>query len=179
VAKPAKSELRNALLALLPKLRRFALSLTANLEDAEDLLHTTVEKALSRLEQLDDIAGLDKWMFRICRNIWFDEWRKHKVRGPSVDASDEQHEPSVDGTAAAEQQIEVKEVAAALETLPDEQRVILVLIVIEGHSYKEVSAMLEVPIGTVMSRLGRARAKLAGILRPPEDTENSAEGGST
>lgn len=164
----SRSEIKKRLVALLPKLRRFALSLTGNMDDAEDLLHATVEKALSKIDQLSDLDDLDKWMFRICRNNWVDEWRQRKVRGPSVDPTDLPNEPSTDGAATAEQQIEIRQVSDALQELPEEQRMIVVLVIVEGHSYKEVSAMLDVPIGTVMSRLGRARAKLASHLKPPD-----------
>lgn len=161
------AEMQSEMLALLPNLRRFALSLTGSIEDAEDLLHSTVEKALTKLDQFKQGTDLDRWLFRICKNTWVDEWRQRKVRGPSVDPSDLQYEPSIDGEATAVNNIELQELNRAMQALPEEQRTMLVLIVVEGYSYKEVSTRLDVPIGTVMSRLARARKKVA-------DTINSA-----
>ena len=158
------TEMQGQLLALLPNLRRYALSLTGSVEDAEDLLHSTVEKALTKLDQFKQGTDLDRWLFRICKNTWVDEWRQRKVRGPSVDPSDLQYEPSIDGEATAVNNIELQELNRAMQALPEEQRTMLVLIVVEGYSYKEVSAQLDVPIGTVMSRLARARKKVADTL---------------
>jgi len=157
-------EVRSEMLAILPQLRRFALSLTGSIEDAEDLLHSTVEKALSRLDQFKPGTDLDRWMFRICKNTWLDEWRQRKTRGPTVDPSDAKYEPSMDGEAHAVNTIELQELNEAMQALPEQQRMMLVLIVVEGYSYKEVSSMLDVPIGTVMSRLARARQKVADTL---------------
>lgn len=165
-------DLRRQIIDLLPRLRRFALSLTGSLEDAEDLLHTTVEKALSKLDQYERGTNLDRWMFRICKNTWFDEWRQRKSRGTQVDPEEAGHEPAYDGEADATQKLEVEEVKKAMATLPEEQRMMLVLVVVEGYSYKEVAAMLDMPIGTVMSRLARARKKLANTLRPPGETSS-------
>ena len=172
-------EVHKELLALLPRLRRFALSLTGSIEDAEDLLHSTVEKALSRLDQFQPGSGLDRWMFRICKNAWLDEWRQRKVRGPSIDPDDTKFEPSIDGEAHAIKNIELQELNKAMQTLPEQQRMLLVLIVVEGYSYKEVSSMLDVPIGTVMSRLARARKKVANTLNAAAENRTSANAPST
>jgi len=161
-------DLRREIISLLPQLRRFALSLTGSIEDAEDLLHSTVEKALLKLDQFEAGTNLDRWMFRICKNTWFDEWRQRKTRGPTVDAADAQTEPSIDGEAQASQRLEVEEVKRAMATLPEEQRTLLVLVVVEGYSYREVAEMLDLPIGTVMSRLARTRKKLADIMARPQ-----------
>ena len=161
---PATSDLRNRLIALLPRLRRYALSLTGSMPDAEDLLHSTIERALARADQFQDGSELDRWVFRICKNLWFDEWRKRKIRGPSVDPEDVKHEPSVDGERHAENRVKLKELTEALQAMQIEQREVLVLVVIEGYSYREVSDQLDVPIGTVMSRLARARTKLGALM---------------
>jgi len=163
------TEMQEELLALLPNVRRFALSLTGSIEDAEDLLHSTVEKALTKLDQFKPGTDLDRWLFRICKNTWLDEWRQRKVRGPSVDPDDLKHEPSVDGVATAVNNIELQELNEAMQALPEEQRTMLVLILVEGYSYKEVSSLLDVPIGTVMSRLARARKKVADTLHAGRD----------
>jgi RNA polymerase sigma-70 factor, ECF subfamily len=172
--KTLTTELHSELLSLLPRLRRFALSLTGSIDDAEDLLHSTVEKALSRLEQFDPNTNLDRWMFRICKNTWLDEWRHRKVRGPAVDITEAAIEPSMDGEAHATRQIEMRELETAMQTLHEEHKMILMLVAVEGYSYKEVSSMLEVPIGTVMSRMARARKKLAAILTAPVDSHTDS-----
>ncbi len=155
---------RDELVALLPRLRRYALSLTGSMQDAEDLLHSTVEKALSKADQFAEGTDLDRWMFRICKNLWFDEWRQRKVRGPSVDPQEMKNEPWVDGEDHVQNRIRIQELNRALQALQEDHREILVLVVIEGYSYKEVSERLDVPIGTVMSRLARARAGLGSLL---------------
>ena len=155
---------REELVSLLPRLRRYALSLTGSMHDAEDLLHSTVEKALSKTDQFTEGTDLDRWLFRICKNLWFDEWRHRKIRGPSVDPQEIKNEPWMDGESQAQNRIRMNELDEALQKLQENHRVILVLVVIEGYSYKEVSERLDMPIGTVMSRLARARAKLASLL---------------
>jgi len=169
----ATQEWRNEMVVLLPRLRRYALSLTGSLPDAEDLLHSTVEKALSKADQFREGTDLDRWMFRICKNLWLDEWRHRKVIGPTVDASEAQHEPWIDGEDHALNQIRIRELTQALNELHEEQRTILVLVVIEGYSYQEASDRLDVPIGTVMSRLARARKKLASLL--PDDRNGAKQ----
>lgn len=155
---------REELVSLLPRLRRYALSLTGSMHDAEDLLHSTVEKALSKTDQFTEGTDLDRWLFRICKNLWFDEWRHRKIRGPSVDPQEMKNEPWMDGESHAQNRIRMNELDEALQKLQANHRVILVLVVIEGYSYKEVSERLDMPIGTVMSRLARARAKLASLF---------------
>lgn len=165
MSKPSASAAwKQDLVDLLPRLRRYALSLTGSMTDAEDLLHSTVERVLAKADMFEDGTNLDRWVFRICKNLWFDEWRQRKVRGPTLDPAEAKHEPSTDGEGHAENRIQLQELSDALQHLQEEQRVILVQVVIEGYSYKEVAEMLDVPIGTVMSRLARARTKLATLL---------------
>jgi len=149
---------------LLPRLQRFAFSLTSSSEDAEDLLHATVEKALLKYDQFEQGTHLDRWMFRICKNLWMDEWRSRQVRGIKVDYEDDKHEPWLDGERGTIDKIRLQEVKRAMDKLHDDQRIVLVLVAVEGHSYKEVAALLEIPIGTVMSRLARARKTLSEQL---------------
>lgn len=142
----------------LPNIRRFALSLTGNMADADDLLQSTVERLLKR--GLPDDADVVPWSIKVCRNLWIDEIRARKVR---IDASDE---PVVIGEQVlmGEQQVHgemtLGEVQAALARLPEEQRAVIELVAVEGYAYKEAAEVLEIPIGTVMSRLARARTAL-------------------
>ncbi len=143
---------------VLPNLRRFALSLTGNVADADDLLQSTVERLLDR--GLPQDAKVLPWGLRVCRNLWIDELRSRKVRREASG------DPAVVGTqvVSGEEQVlgemTLEEVQKALFSMSEEQRSVLELVAVEGYSYKEAATVLEVPIGTVMSRLARARAAL-------------------
>lgn len=145
-------------------LRRFAYSLTGSTADADDLLQNTLERLLNR----EIPAGVEpvKWAFRVCRNLWIDEYRARKVRQKNVYSLDDTEEPSVDGEQAIHNQITLTQIDAAMNQLPDEQRSIMALVAVQGMSYKEVAETLGIPAGTVMSRLARARVALANFLNP-------------
>ncbi len=161
---------RDDIIALLPRLRRFSFALTGSAFDADDLLQATVEKALLKYDQFEQGTDLDKWMFRMCKNLWIDEWRSRRVRGPSVDPMDYKSELRIDGENMIIDKLSMSEVGKAMNELRDEQRMILALVAIEGYSYREVSKLLDIPIGTVMSRLARARKALMELLDVPETT---------
>lgn len=150
---------------LLPALRRFAYSLTGQMADADDLLQSTVEKLLSK--PVPDDIPLAKWAFRVCRNQWIDDYRAHKVRQNAAQSPELSEGQIVDGEHAVEQQITLDRVNRAMDTLPDDQRSILSLVCLQGMAYKDVAEVLCIPIGTVMSRLARARAALAATLNAP------------
>lgn len=152
---------RAALLDLLPRLKRFCLALTGRDHDADDLLQATVERLLSRGVPSD--ADLAKWSFRVCKNIWIDEIRSRKVRHATpIDEAPEAN--PVDGERTALAQLSFKQVRGALDDLPDEQRMAISLVALDGYSYKEAAEIMGAPIGTVMSRLSRARAALANVF---------------
>jgi RNA polymerase sigma-70 factor (ECF subfamily) len=150
---------RDELLAILPNLRRFALSLTGKLADADDLLQSTVERLLER--GLPGDAELLPWSLKVCRNLWIDEVRSLKVRRNAT------RDPSLgaDEVFPGEEQvigeISLREVQDALADMPEDQRSVLELVAVEGYSYREAAEVLKVPIGTVMSRLARARTALS------------------
>jgi len=146
------------LAAILPNIRRFALSLAGNLADADDLLQSTVERLLTR--SLPDDAELLPWSLTVCRNLWIDELRSRRVRR-DTDAADDASVAALDGESAAIGSIELDEVQSVLDAMPDDQRAVLLLVAVEGYAYREAAELLHVPIGTVMSRLSRARAALA------------------
>ena len=146
---------------LVPSLRKFAFSLTGNIHDADDLLQNTIEKLLTK--PLPQDATLMAWAFRVCRNLWIDEYRAQKVR-TSAQAKDEAHlDEALSGG------ITLKQVSKAMGELPPEQRETLSLIAIQGMSYADASEVLEVPAGTIMSRLARARSKLSNMLNPQQE----------
>jgi RNA polymerase sigma-70 factor (ECF subfamily) len=158
---PADNEVRDELVALLPRLRRFARALSRNADDADDLVQVAVERALLHLDQWKPGTRLDSWMFGITRNAWIDETRSRKRRD-KVLAPEELGEQVADSSSEAP--IQRLSIEAALERLPEEQRLAVALVLVEGLAYKEAAAVLEVPIGTVTSRLARAREALEALL---------------
>ncbi|MEM8626499.1 MAG: RNA polymerase sigma factor [Pseudomonadota bacterium] len=152
------------LIALLPNLRRFALALTRSGPAADDLVQMTCEKALANQAGFVDGTRLDAWLFRIMRNAWIDQLRKTKTAGTDVDVDVLIDVPGDDGRRQTESALMLKATRAAIADLPDEQREVLVLVCIEELSYQDTSDLLGIPIGTVMSRLARARKKLASAL---------------
>ncbi|MBO6554848.1 MAG: RNA polymerase sigma factor [Roseitalea sp.] len=152
------------LIGLLPNLRRFALSLTRSAAAADDLVQITCEKALANASSYADGTRLDAWLFRIMRNAWIDQLRKEKTAGLSVDVDALVNMPGDDGARQTESVLMLRATRAAIADLPDEQREVLVLVCIEELSYQETSDVLRIPIGTVMSRLARARKKLASVM---------------
>lgn len=139
---------------LIPVIRRFAYSLTGSDYDADDLMQNTLERILTK--GVPDDADLTKWAFRVCRNLWIDEYRSRKVRQDATQ-NPELQEQAFDGNAKIADQITLSQVHRIMQKLPEEQRSILSLVVVEGLSYKEVASTLDIPVGTVMSRLSRAR----------------------
>ncbi len=152
--------IRNDIVALLPRLRRFARSLTGNAADADDLVQDTVERALGHLHQWQDGTKLDSWMFRIAKNLWIDRVRAARVRAAEpLDAAETSG--AIDGARDAEARLAMADTARAFAGLPEDQRVAVTLVAIEGMSYRDAAEVLEVPIGTLTSRLARARTAMA------------------
>ena len=159
-------DLRNALTALLPRLRRFGLALTGSATDADDLVQNTCERVLMRSEQLREHARLDAWLYGIMRNLWIDEIRHRKVRRhDDMDAA--AGIMGDDGQAVADGRITLAAVRRAMSELPADQRTVLMLVCVDGLSYKESAETLGIPMGTVMSRLSRARQDLHERLNSP------------
>jgi RNA polymerase sigma-70 factor, ECF subfamily len=156
--------IRKDVVALLPRLRRFALSLTGNAADADDLVQDSVERALRNLHRWEEGTRLDSWMFRMTQNIWIDAVRARKVRvaEPIDDAVLEQ--AGIDGARDAEARLAFAATCGAMAKLPEEQRVAVALVCVEGMSYRDAADTLGVPIGTLTSRLFRARSALAEAL---------------
>ncbi len=151
---------RQDMIALLPRLRRFARALTGSQDEGDDLVQAACERALSRLDQWQPGTRLDSWMYRIAQTIWIDRHRSAKARGPMVELDSVPNLVGRDGRRDMEGRLMLGAVSRAVSELPEEQRGVLVLVSVEGFSYKEAAEILEVPIGTVMSRLARARQRL-------------------
>ncbi|WP_143871073.1 RNA polymerase sigma factor [Catenovulum sediminis] len=157
---------------LVPQLRRFAFALTGSADDADDLLQNTIERLLRQAPDAQD-EDLTKWAFRVCKNLWIDEYRSRKVRSQAAANPELSANQAVDGERAMQGEIALQQVNSAMAQLPDEQRSIISLIALEGLSYKEAAAALELPIGTVMSRLARARVALSEFLKNSQEEANA------
>ncbi len=162
----AAQNTRNEIVALLPRLRRFCRVLAGSPEAADDLAQNTVVRALERIDQWQTGTRLDSWMFRIAQNINIDEARSASRKGISVDLDALEFVAGDDGRQIAEARSDMSVVRRAVAALPDDQRTLVALVIIEGQSYKDAAAALEIPIGTVMSRLARARQTLAAAVEP-------------
>ena len=148
------------MLAFLPRLRRFATALTGRTPDADDLVQDTVERALRNLDQFTTGTRMDSWLFRIAQNLWIDRLRSRKSRGQTVEV-EQADEVSIDGRRVVEARLMLGDTARGLAALPEEQRLVVALVLVDGLSYREAASVLQVPIGTVTSRLARGREALA------------------
>jgi RNA polymerase sigma-70 factor (ECF subfamily) len=149
---------------LLPRLRRFSYALTGNLDRADDLVQETCTRALTSAEQWQTGTRLDSWMYRIAQNIWLDKMRAKKVRGEVVDVDAALDLVGTDGRDVTESHLMLQVVARNIGELPADQQLVLVYVCIDGLSYKDTADALGVPIGTVMSRLARARRALHSAI---------------
>jgi len=147
--------------AFLPNLKRFALSLCRKPDVAEDLVQITAERAFRARQQFDPATRLEAWLFRILRNAWIDMVRRDTTRGEVVDIHETPLADPVDSAAQTDDRLMLDAVRAAMTTLPEDQRAVLHLVCVEGLSYAETAETLDIPRGTVMSRLSRARLALA------------------
>lgn len=149
---------------LLPRLRRFAHALSRNAADADDLTQATVERALRSKGQWQPGTRLDSWTYRIMRNLWIDTVRSRGRREIHEAPAEEAALIGEDPRGTIETSLELQRAMAAMQRLPDEQREVVALILIEGFGYREAAEMLDLPIGTVSSRLVRGRTALLQML---------------
>ncbi len=155
--------MKSDLIALLPRLRRFARSLTRSVPEADDLVQEACLRALSRADQWDPSQPLDRWVFRITRNLWISEMRKRGVRMGEGQVPAEEATELV-SPVTGEDALRGKELRARVEALAPELSSVLLAVSVEGYSYAEAAELFDVPIGTVMSRVHRARKALAADI---------------
>ena len=161
------ADLKREMIALLPRLRRFARTLTRSVPEADDLVQEACLRALSRADQWDRSQPLDRWLFRITRNLWISEIRKRSVRaGEGVVPAEESpelvsHETGEAGVMASELRLQVA-------SLPSDLASVLLAVSVEGYSYAEAAELFDIPVGTVMSRIHRARRALGERLAETE-----------
>jgi RNA polymerase sigma factor (sigma-70 family) len=156
------SELRQEIAALLPRLRRFGRTLARSPEDADDLVQVAIEKALTRTDQWAPGTRLDSWMFRIMQNAWIDELRARERRGQTFVAEEEGDNVGDDAKSGAP--LDAILVRKAVAKLSEEHRTVVGLVLVEGLSYQEAAETLGVPVGTITSRVARAREALQELL---------------
>jgi len=145
--------------ACVPALRRYAWGLLRHREDADDLVHDCLERALGKLHTRHDGADLRPWLFTIMHNLFISQYRRRKVR-PITETLDESHEAIFSTQASQEDVLLWRDMLRALAMLPEDQRSVVLLISVEDLSYAETATVLGVPVGTVMSRLARGRERL-------------------
>jgi len=154
-------DLRHRIAELLPRLRRFARTVAWKPEDADDLVQMTVERALKAIDQWQEGTRLDSWLFRIMKNAWIDELRARGRRDEVLAPEEAGEHVGVNETGSLITRLSVE---SAMARLPDEQRLAVSLVLVEGLPYKEAAAVLGVPIGTLTSRLARGRETLQRLL---------------
>lgn len=158
-------EVKEGLKPLFPRLWRYCLVMTGSSDRAADLAQSACLRALEKCEQFAAGSELDRWLFRIAKNLWINELRADAIRqGGGIHSIDELD--LADHTIHADTGTLTKDVLQGVFSLPEAQRMVVALVYIEGYSYREASEILDIPIGTVMSRLAAARGKLAGHFKP-------------
>lgn len=148
----------------LPRLRRYARALLRNVSDADDLVQDTVERAWSRRRLFNPGSRCDHWLLTIMHNLYANQIRQRASRPAEVPLDDDW---SVAATGSPSSRLEIRDLDAALAQLPDDQRAVLLLVALEECSYQDAAGILGVPVGTVMSRLSRARDRLRQLMAPP------------
>ena len=156
---------QSELVVEMPKLRKFASKLTRNNSEADDLLQSTLLRALEKADYFETGTDLFKWSSKIMYNIFVTDYRRKVKFETQYDPESHIENRSVE----PDQQVklEVKALAKAMEQMSPEHREILVLVCVKGMQYQEVADMLEIPVGTVRSRLSRARNQLIAMMEGP------------
>ena len=155
-------EFRNQLQDCLPDLWRYAYALTRDRNLADDLVQDCAERALRKRDLWKQTGALKPWLMKMLLNLYRNQLRTQSRRPQLVAMDDMHHDPAAPD--ALDQKLALSQTARAMQKLPDDQREALLLIVLGGVSYKQASEALNVPLGTLMSRLGRARAKLRDLM---------------
>lgn len=157
-----RAQFNEALIAQLPALRRYAAALSGGVAAGDDLVQDCLERALKQSDQLRDQRKIASWLRSILHNLFMDELRRRRSRGIEEDIAELTNDFALSVPAA--DRAEFHEFAAAMDIVGHEHRQILLLVGLEGLSYREIADELHLPMGTVMSRLARARARLRHVL---------------
>lgn len=160
--------MRQGLATIYPRLWRYCLVLTGNKDTANDLAQAACLRALEKCDQFKIGTYFDRWLFRVTQRLWINEVRKQRVRQGEGLVSAEETD-IIDPKSTPEMNLFARQVLLEVMALPEAQRTAVSLVYVEGFSYKEAADVLDIPIGTVMSRLSAARAKLAKRIKPEEE----------
>jgi len=161
--------MREGLAAIYPRLWRYCLVLTGNKDNANDLAQAACLRALEKCDQFKIGTYFDRWLFRVTQRLWINEIRKQKVRqGEGLIPVEEVD--IIDPKSSPEMNLFARQVLLEVMALPEAQRTAVSLVYVEGFSYKEAAEVLDIPIGTVMSRLSAARGKLANRIKTEEES---------
>ena len=161
-------QIEKEMIALLPRLKRFALALTRSGPAADDLVQATIERAIVNLDKWQPGTRLDSWMYRIAHNLHLNEVRNQATRGVKHGIIQMEAERSVDGERAVVARLEFSAVSAAIAQLPEDQREALLLVAVEGRSYQEAAEITGASVAAVTSRIARAREALRGVVERSE-----------
>ncbi len=161
-------ELRDELLAAVPSLRAFAISLCGQVDRADDLVQDTLMRALANIHRFQRGTNLNAWLFTILRNLFHSEFRKRKREVEDPDGNYAANLTSLPEQAA---HLDFEDFRSALAQLPDDQREALLLVGASGFSYEEAAEICECAVGTIKSRVNRARTRLAEMLDLADDGE--------
>jgi RNA polymerase sigma-70 factor, ECF subfamily len=172
---PADGDLGDRMVTLLPRLRRFARGLAGSATEADDLVQAACERALQRAHQFQEGTRFDSWMFRIVQTIWIDQIRSREVRREHSEIAAEDL-GSDEPVRRVEARLALGEVRRAVASLSPEQRAALMLVTVDGLSYREAAEVVRVPVGTIMSRLARARMALQAALINKAAARNGRSG---
>lgn len=160
-------EFRQLLITQIHGLMRYALALLGNYSSAEDLVQDCMEHALGKYDQWDRSRSIKPWLFRILHNIFIDNQRKNAT-SPIVNADEDEILAAV--APSQPDLLALRDVSRHLASLPPEQREVLLMVSLGGLEYKEIGKIIGVPVGTVMSRLHRARKQLSAIMQAKNGT---------
>ena len=163
--------MRDGLPTCFPRLWRFCLSLTGRRDLADDLAQMTCTRAIEKAQHFQPGTHLDRWLFVMARRLWLNELRRDAIRGSAGFVSADEVEIS-DNSPDAETNIFARQVLNEVNRLPEAQRVTALLVFVEGYKYAEAAGILDVPVGTIMSRVSAARVTLARRMAQATGTEN-------
>ncbi len=153
--------LRDSLLAAVPSLRAFAISLCGRVDRADDLVQDTLVRALTHIDRFEKGTNLNAWLFTILRNLFLSEYRKRRREVEDVDGIYAAGLTSIPEQGA---HLDFEDMRRALAKLPDDQREALILIAAQGFSYEDAASICGTAVGTMKSRVNRARRRLAQLL---------------
>ena len=161
---PREEALRQEIVSFLPRLRRFARSLARDPDRADDLVQAACQRALERLGQVSEGTRLDSWLYRIIYTRWIDTVRRGKTRSANLVVLTREDAPVAGNPMAGNDLARALDIKKALGKLPAEHHAAITLVSVEGYSYEEAASVLDVPVGTVASRVARARNMLGRLL---------------